>query len=182
MSEGAEVTAVVSRHVKPGRDKDYAEWFGRVLEAIRRFPGYRGVTSVIPGGNDPDARIVVYRFADKASMDAWESSPERKALLSEVEEYATQVYTKATGLETWFALPNTHSVVPPPKWKMVAVTFLAASTISFVEHFVLGPYVGVWPLIVTTVVYTAILVLTLTYFAMPNLSRALKRWLYPAPR
>ncbi len=182
MSETSEVTTVISRHIKPGHDKDYAEWFGRILDEIKKFPGYRGVTVVAPGGTDPDARIVVYRFADKTMMENWESSPERKKLLSEVENYATQIYTKASGLETWFELPNTHSVVAPPKWKMVAVTFLAASIISYVSHLILVPYFGAWPLDATTLVYVAILVLTLTYVAMPNMTRALRRWLYPGPR
>ena len=111
-------------------------------------------------------------------MENWESSPERKKLLSEVEDYSTQVYAKASGLDTWFELPDTLSVVPPPKWKMAAVTLVAASIVSYISHIVLGPYIGSWPLEVATVVYVAVLVLTLTYFAMPNLTRLLKRWLY----
>jgi uncharacterized protein len=182
VSDSTEVTTVISRHVKPGRDKEYSEWFGRILETMRKFPGYRGATVVVPGGTDQDARIIVYRFADNATMENWENSSERKNLLSEMENYAVQTYVKASGLETWFQLPNTHSVVPPPKWKMAAVTLLAASIVSFVSHFILGSYLGSWPLVVTTVIYSAILVLTLTYFAMPNLSRALRRWLYPGPK
>jgi uncharacterized protein len=182
MSEGTEVTTVITRHIKPGHDKEYAGWFGRILEAMKKFPGYRGATVVVPGGTDPDARIVLYRFADKTTMENWENSPERKKLLSEVENYSTQIYTKASGLETWFELPNTHSVVPPPKWKMAAVAFLAASAIAYVSRLILGPYLGTWPLAVTAPFYSAILVLVLTYFAMPNLTRVLKRWLYPGPR
>lgn len=179
--QSGEVTTVVTRHVKPGHDKDYAEWFGRVIQTIKRFPGYRGVTSFVPPGPDKDARIVVYRFADKAAMDGWESSPQRKKLLEEVQNYATQVYSEATGLETWFELPNTHSVVPPPKWKMAAVTFVAATVISYLSRLILGPYVASWPLEITAPIFVAILVLILTYFAMPNLTKVLRRWLYPGP-
>jgi uncharacterized protein len=181
-TESTEVTTVISRHIKPGRDKEYSEWFGRILDTMKKFPGYRGATIVVPAGADQDARIIVYRFADKATMENWENSPERKNLLSEMENYAAQTYVKASGLETWFQLPNTHSVVPPPKWKMAAVTLLAASIVSFVSHFILGSYLGTWPLVVTTIIYTGILVLTLTYFAMPNLTRVLRRWLYPGPK
>jgi len=181
MSEDAEVTTIINRHIKPGHDKDYADWFGRILDTMKKFPGYRGTTAVVPGGRDQDARIVVYRFADKTTMDNWESSPERKKLLSEVDNYATQVYTKASGLETWFELPNTHSVVAPPKWKMAAVTLFAAGVISYISHLILGPYLNAWPLVATVIVYAAILVLTLTYVLMPNLSRLLRRWLYPGP-
>lgn len=179
LSEGSEVTTVVTRHIKPGRDKDYAEWFGRMIQAVKAFPGYRGITSVVPGGSDRDLRIVVYRFADRESMERWEASPERKKLLEEVENYATQVYNKATGLETWFELPNIHSIVPPPKWKMAIVTFFAASIVSYLSHLILGPYVGGLPLEITTLLFTAILVAALTYLLMPNLSRVLRRWLYP---
>jgi len=182
MSQDTEVTTVISRHIRPGREKEYAEWFTRILDTIKKFPGYRGTNVVVPGGMDPDDRIVLYRFDDKTSMENWENSPERKMLLSEVENYATQIYTKATGLETWFELPNSHAVIPPPKWKMTAVAFLAASIISFASHFFLIPYLGAWPLLATTLIYTAILVLILTYFAMPNLTRVLRRWLYPSPR
>jgi hypothetical protein len=177
--ESTEVTTVINRHIKPGHDADYAEWFGRILEVMKKFPGYRGVTVVVPGGSDPDARIILYRFADTASMEKWENSAERNNLLSELDRYSIQVYTKATGLETWFELPNIHSVVPPPKWKMAAVTLLAAGIVSFISHFILGAYLETWPLVVTSIVYSAILVLVLTYFAMPNLTRLLKKWLYP---
>jgi antibiotic biosynthesis monooxygenase (ABM) superfamily enzyme len=180
MSE-TEVTAIINRHIKPGREKEYSDWFGRALETMKKFPGYRGVTAVVPGEADPDARIVLYRFADRTSMDNWEGSPERKKLLAEVENYSTQSYSKASGLETWFVLPNVHSVVAPPKWKMVMVTFVAAGLVSFVSREALGPYVIDWPLELSTALYTAVLVLTLTYLVMPNLTRALRKWLYPHP-
>ena len=177
-----EVTTVVTRHIKPGRDKEYAEWLARMLQTVKKFPGYNGVTIVVPPGTDHDVRVVLYRFADKGSLENWENSPERKGLVSEVDNYATQTFNNASGLETWFQLPNTHSVVPPPKWKMAMVTFLAGSITSFVSHFILGPYLVSWPLVMTTLIFTAILVVTLTYFAMPNLTRTLRRWLYPGPR
>lgn len=182
MSEGAEVTTVINRHIKPGHEKEYADWFGRILDTMKKFPGYRGVTVVVPGEADPDARIILYRFADKTSIENWENSPERKKLLSEVENYATQIYTRASGLETWFELPDTHSVVPPPKWKMTIVVFVAATIVSFISKLVLGPYVADWSLLETSILYSIILVLTLTYFAMPNLTRLLRRWLYSGPR
>jgi uncharacterized protein len=65
---------------------------------------------------------------------------------------------------------------------MTIVTFRAAGVTSFLSRFILGPYLDGWPLVLTTLIFTAILVLTLTYFAMPNLTKALRRWLYPGPR
>ncbi len=103
-----EVTTIVNRRIKKGRELEYANWFGRMSEAIKKAPGFRGVTVLVPGG-DTDLRVVLYRFADVGTMEAWENSPERKELMSEINEYATQVYDKAGGLETWFRIVDVRS-------------------------------------------------------------------------
>lgn len=103
-----EVTTIVNRRIKKGHELEYANWFGRVTEAIKKAPGFRGVTVLVPGG-DSDLRIILYRFADVGTMEAWENSPERKELMSEIEGYATQVYDKAGGLETWFHISDARS-------------------------------------------------------------------------
>jgi len=107
-SNREEVTTIVNRRIKKGHELEYSNWFGRITEAIKKAPGFRGITVLVPG-EDSDSRIVLYRFTDVATMDAWESSPERKELMSEVNEYATQVYDKAGGLETWFHISDARS-------------------------------------------------------------------------
>jgi uncharacterized protein len=181
LTENAEATVIINRRIKPGREKEYADWVGRVLEAMKKFPGYLGVSIVVPQG-DPNGRIVLNRFADPVSMESWKRSPELKKFLSELDEYATQTFTEASGLETWFQPPDKHAIVPPPKWKMFVVTSFASSLISLGTRLVLGPYTVTWPLLVTAPSYVVILVFALTYFAMPNLTRLLRRWLYPASR
>jgi len=173
-----EVTTIANRHIRPGREDDFEDWMERVTKVIRTYPGYRGLTVIEPG-NDPNARYVIYRFADKASMANWEKSEERRKLLEEVEQYASQRFEAATGLETWFALPNVHAMVAPPRWKMMLVTLFAALIVSAITHLVLAPYLNPWPLLLDVLIYTTLLVLVLTYFAMPNLTKLLRRWLYP---
>ena len=107
-SKREEVTTIVNRRIKKGHELEYANWFGRITETIKKAPGFRGITVLVPGG-DSDLRIVLFRFADIPTMEAWESSPERKELMSEVNEYATQVYDKAGGLETWFHISDARS-------------------------------------------------------------------------
>ena len=170
---------VINRRIKPGREKEYAEWVGRIIESMKKFPGYLGVSIVVPSG-DPNARLVLNRFADKTTMDNWKNSPELKKFLSELDNYATQTSVEASGLETWFKPPDMRSIIPPPKWKMFLVSSAAASVISYVSRLILGPYTATWPLVVTAPFYVVILVFTLTYFAMPGLTRLLNRWLYPS--
>jgi len=169
---------MVSRRIKPGREKEYSDWVHRVIAAVNEFPGYRGVTTLAPQGFDSDVRYVIWRFDNQKDLDNWEKSEVRTKFFLEVQNYAEQRYEKATGMETWFSLPDMHRVVAPPRWKMFLVTTLAAFLVSYTARFLLTPYLGAWPLLVTTLFYTALLVGVLTYFAMPQLSRLLRKWLY----
>jgi uncharacterized protein len=115
-------------------------------------------------------------------METWENSRESIKLLEEVNNYSERYHETATGLETWFALPDLKTqiaVTPSPRWKMAIVVFIAAFAISLLSRSILNPFLEQGPLLGNTVIYTAILVASLTYFAMPNLSRLLRRWLYP---
>jgi len=175
-----EATLVVSRRIKQGQEKAYDDWLLRTIVVARGFPGYRGVTTLSPEGIDSDLRFMVWRFENKTALENWEKSDTRNRLVDEGENYSTRHYERATGMETWFKMPNLKSVKAPPKWKMFLVTLLAAYVVSFVARLFLAPYLDSWPLLESNLVYVGILVATLTYFAMPRLSRLLRRWLYPA--
>lgn len=173
------VTRVVDRHIKPGHENEYDKWFGRIRKTMRTFPGYTGASVIIPGG-DPNARIIIYRFADQKSIQKWEDLPERKKLLWEVDKYATQSYSLAKGMETWFQLADTHKTMPnpPPKWKMAFVLFIFATLIGLISHLILTPYLTKYSLFITSPIYSIILVICLTYLVMPSVTEWLKGWLY----
>ena len=144
-----EVTEIISRNIRAGHERDYDDWLRRFMISERQFPGYLGTTIIAPGGNVSSVRYIINRFANQASLDAWENSQESLKLLKEVNKYST--YHRLTGMETWFSLP---------------------------AQYILRLYLGQLPLL-TNILMTIILVLGLTYFAMPLLSRLLRRWLYP---
>ena len=173
------VISLISRSIKPGYEKDYDDWLKRFLEFERKALGYLGTTVVLPGGTNSNRRYIIRRFTDKASMDIWDNSPDVQRLLQEANKYSTRYYETATGLETWFVLPDLKPVLPPPRWKMSIVVFLAAYTISLLSRSILGHLLGEWSLIASSIVFTAILVVSLTYLLLPLLSRLLRRWLYP---
>ena len=66
-----EVTTVICRKLKPGREKDYNDWVRRYLILERKAPGYLGFTMIVPGGSKSPFRYIVRRFADKTTMEAW---------------------------------------------------------------------------------------------------------------
>ena len=151
------------------------------MELERKAPGYLGTTIIIPGGSKSPLRYIIRRFVDKAAMEAWDNSEESLKLIGEANNYSTRHYETSTGLETWFTLPDlkTLSQSPPPRWKMAIVIFFAAYAISSVSRSILNPFIGEWPLLGNAVIYTAILVVSLTYIALPIANRLLQHWLYP---
>lgn len=144
-----------------------------VLAFERRAMGYLGTTVVIPGGTSSNIRYIIRRFTDRASNEIWDNSPDVQKLLYEANRYSTRHYETATGLETWFVLPDLKTVVPP-RWKMAIVVFIAAYTTSLLSRAFLSPVYSEWPLLASTIISTTILVVSLTYFALPVLSRLLR--------
>lgn len=92
--------------------------------------------------------------------------------LKEANDYSTTDYDTSTALETWLTLPDLKALTqsPPPRWKMAIVIFFAAYAISSLSRSILNPFLGQWPMLGNVVVYTAILVVSLTYFALPKKS------------
>ena len=174
-----EATVVVSVRIRPGCEKDYEEWLGRFLILERKVPGYLGTITIMKTGTNSNARHVIHRFKDKVSLEAWENSEDLRKLREESNKYCTPYPQKATGLETWFTVPDMKAIVPPPKWKMAIVTFIGAYCISSLASIVLSPFLALHPLLFD-LFKTITLVIGLTYFAMPLLSRLLRRWLYPS--
>jgi uncharacterized protein len=168
------VTSLISRSIKPGYEKDYDDWLRRFSEFERKALGYLGTTVVLPGGTNSNIRYIIRRFTDKASMDIWDNSPDVQRLLQEANRYSTRHYETATGLETWFMLPNLKPVMPPARWKMAIVVFVAAYTTSMLSRSLLGFLLSDWPLITSTLMYSTILVISLTYLLLPILSRIFK--------
>ena len=175
----SEVTVVVNIKIKPGCEKDYHEWLKRFLVVLeRKVPGYLGTTTIMETSQDSTVRHIIHRFRDKASVDAWESSQELREQTEEVNKYSTPYLQKATGLETWFNIPDLKpNVLPPPKWKMAIVAFIGAYSISSVAAYFLRLLLG-QQMLLFNLFMNIILVVGLTYFAMPLLSRLLRRWLY----
>src|SRR5437764_6315074 len=170
-----EVTTVICRRVRPGHEKDYNDWVRRYLTLERKAPGYLGTTIIIPGGSKSPLRYIIRRFAGKAAMERWDNSEESLRLLKEANDYSTRHYDTSTGLETWFTFPDLKTLrqSPPTRWKMAIVIFFAAYAISSLSRSILNPFLGQWPILGNAVIYTAILVVSLTYFALPKKSDSL---------
>lgn len=180
-SEDPPVTAVASRRVKPGREGEFEEWVSGILGAAGAFPGYLGCEVLRPNDPQDDEYRMVFHFDHGSSLKRWESSAERREWLEKArpllrEKEKVQVLT---GLETWFTLPGRPGEPSPPRYKMVAVTWLAVFPLATVVFMILQPLLGGAPAVFRTLVFTLIMVTTMTYVVMPRMTRLFSFWLYP---
>lgn len=172
------VTVTVARRVVPGYEQEFQEWADGALRAASRFPGYLGGGVLCPPTAGADWHVV-YRFADSASLHAWETSPERAALLRRADDLIeSQREQRTTGLETWFEMPG-RTAPAPPRWKMAVVSVLAVVPIALLLNSVLLPLIDTWPFLVRTVAFGAVFTVLMTWVAMPRMTRWFSRFLYP---
>src|SRR5271170_3181805 len=152
-------TEVIGHQIRPGREKDFDDWLQRTLKLKDQSPGYLGTTVISPSGEESMLRYVVSRFRNQNALVTWRKSPERARLFEEINAYAFPHLDDATGLETYFRPPGRTSFVPPPRWKVTVITLGASCLISLTAHLALDPYLIPWGLMLSTFLFTTILVL-----------------------
>ena len=106
IATGKDVTVIVSREVFPGMEKEYVEWVRNLVSAASEAPGNLGVTTLMPQKGKTGLYHVLVRFKDQKSVDNWESSEVRQSLTSEANKFSRSHRQVATGLETWFIIPD----------------------------------------------------------------------------
>jgi uncharacterized protein len=165
---------VLERRLRPGAEAAFEAWVHRLLESAGSTGTLQG-SSVLRSGGD---FFILLRFASRHDLETWHSSAVVRDHLRRGEELATAADRPLvrSGLETWFTVPGLpQSPMPPPKWKMALVTWLALLP----QVLALGKVVpATWPFPFGAAVSTAIPVVLLTWVLMPRLTRLLQRWLY----
>ncbi|WP_369134766.1 antibiotic biosynthesis monooxygenase [Modestobacter sp. I12A-02662] len=171
------VTVTVARVVRPELQNAFEQWATDVQEVVAAFWGHVGSSLLRPGPGSDEYHLV-YRFADDASLAAWERSPERRGALEEVRRLVEdERVARAVGLETFFAVPPR----PGPAWRswLLTVAVVLAVTTSF--QLVAVPFVGNWPWPLRLVL-SAVYVVTALRVLMPRLSRRYAPWLQGSRR
>jgi antibiotic biosynthesis monooxygenase (ABM) superfamily enzyme len=178
-SSGKSMTVVVSRTVFPGHESDYDEWVKKLVDAAKEARGNTSVTILIPAPGKAGLHHLVLHFKDKDSLHEWEDSYIRQKLSYEADAFSRRSRQEATGLETWFSIPECPELETPPHWKMASVTFLAVYTLSIIIVPLLEKVLKGWNFYVTSIIVATLLVGILTWAVMPVLSRyVFRKWLY----
>ncbi|WP_219923866.1 antibiotic biosynthesis monooxygenase [Nocardioides campestrisoli] len=180
------VTVAVTRHVAPDHEAEMHAWLQAGDSLAQRFPGFLGSGWVRPSPGSTEWHML-YRFADAASLEAWESSPQRRwwldAAAGKVEQSRVE---RRTGIEGWFDEPASTEVAgeqppppAPPRWKQMVVIFLVFFPLSLCTNWAASHLIPDWPLVPRVLVIISVMTPLMTYVFMPWATRKMQWFLQP---
>jgi uncharacterized protein len=164
------MTVVVTRVVRPGKEREFVAWADEVDRTVRRAPGHVGRIRL---HDDEGLNHVVYQFDSPEHLREWEDSPERHELLARGRPFSDERRTTAGGANAWFDVPSGNA---PPTWKQFLLTWAAA----FPTLLVISTLVGLakLPQVLALATSSCVLTALLTWVILPRLTRSTRRWLY----
>ena len=179
MDEQDWVTTVITERIWPDRAAAFERWVDRAHAQVAEADGFRGVDQVRLDEGDAVRYVTVIRFADQASLDAWEASSDRKALVADLGPLgADTMIDRAEGVEMWFSIPPTRSA-NPAWWRQVVVSAPVVFLLILFVSWLLRPLVGDWPFEARLFVEVVGVSMLLTWPVMPFVTKVFRGFLYP---
>lgn len=175
------VTVVISRRVIKGQEAEFERLSSQMTERAARYPGYLGASMFRPASSDDPEYRIIFKFSDDTTLSAWQQSSERAEILEQIEPLLiapSQVET-TSGIINWFTLPGHNPVKPPPKYKMTFVSWLALYPTVTIIFLLFGDLLAQVPLLLRTLLITAVVMVAMSYLLMPRFTRWFAFWLFP---
>jgi uncharacterized protein len=175
------VTICILRRAKLGKEKEFEQLLSNIIASASQFPGHLGTNIFRPIDSDNPEYRIIFKFDQLTNLQRWEESQERQRWMELAQPLTEgdENVEKLTGLETWFTLPTNKAIIPPPRYKMAFITWLAIFSLINVITFLFAPILNALPLLIRTFVLTLTLVLLMTYVVMPQMTKLFSKWLYP---
>ena len=174
------VTVSSTRRVDPGRLAEVTHWVQAGVNLANTYEGFLG-SGWVRAAADSHEWHMLYRFADEASLDAWEASDARAEWLYEGRELVeVSRVERRTGIEGWFDEPQPGVPAAPPRWKQAVTIWLGFFPLSlaftYATFYLVPGWHQLWPL-ATVLITTLCLTPTMTYVLLPLVTRLLHPWL-----
>lgn len=178
------ITVLISRHPCKGKEREFEQALSDTINVALQFPGHLGVTILKPQLNELNVYRILVKFDSVAHYQQWYRSSEAVHwfnVLASLEARPPN-YEVMTGLEAWFTVSNsaTRPIVPPPRYKMALITWLAIFPLIIGINLLFGAWLTQLPMVLRSFVLSITLVLLMTYIVMPRMTRLFARWLYPS--
>ena len=180
------VTVVITRRVKPGCEPAFEKFISGITASAMTFKGHLGTNVFRPSHLKDHEYRIIFKFDRASNLRIWEESECRRQWLARAESLRLEParIRIITGLETWFTLSSPKGLLPPPRYKMATITLLALFPSIQIANLTLAPLLALLPLplLLRSLIITAILVLLMTYILMPRMTKLFAKWLYPKRR
>ena len=182
MLDDAGSSFLVALRVRLADADTCAERLARLNDRLAAAPGFRSLDVIRRDGGLGTDFFVVARFDTMADLEAWCASPDRSALLGDVEALAISDISRQqmAGSNIWFdpvvSLPSPPR--PPLFWKRWLVSFVAVYPALILLVTALAPVTAPLPEALRLLVIAVILTGLTTAFIVPWLTRTLSGWLH----
>ncbi len=174
------VTITITRLVKPGCEAKFEQLISEVSQTANSFPGHLGTNLFRPDANTKSYQII-YKFDCLSNFHQWETSKVRADYYKKIRPLllTDPKIQVLTGLETWFNLPGQGALVPPPRYKMATVSWIAIYPLVILILELLQPILNPLPIPFRAGIITLIAIPSMTYILMPRMTKWFANWLYP---
>jgi hypothetical protein len=184
------VTVIVTRKAKKEKIKEFEEWMDGIIHEAMKFEGHMGVNVIRPTDvlSNPEY-VIIFRFSTYENLTKWEKSEIRNEWLKKSMDVTEgePIVEKQTGLEFWFTPrsgtetknygANASVASIPPRYKMaIVLTGIIFVLINTLIPQIRQATIG-FPVLLSTLVGVAIMVMLMTYVIMPSVTRLLGPWL-----
>lgn len=179
------ITLVITRRAKAGKIREFESWLDGIIHEAMKFEGHMGVNIIRPPAMSNPEYVIILRFDNFENLAKWEKSEIRKKWIENGKDLieGKAKVEKQTGLEFWFTPGSVSASTmvepspPPPRYKMaivvIGIIFVLVSTLlPQVQQAAAG-----LPVLLSTLLGVAIMVLLMTYVIMPSVTRLLRPWL-----
>ena len=178
------VTVSITRRVDPRRVPEVTHWVQDGVNLANAWPVFLG-SGWVRASATSDEWHMLYRFADEATLDAWEQSDERRTWLERGRDMVEdRTVTRRTGIEGWFDAPSAttdlQTPVKPPAWKQSIAIWLGFFPVNLVFTWLIGLAFPGWDALnmaLRVFLTTAILTPIMAYWVLPWVTGMLQPWL-----
>ncbi len=190
------ITVAIERRIDPERAIEATSWMQAGTDLAATFPGFLG-SGWVRAGEGSELWYMLYRFRDIATLERWETSPQRTWWLESGNAFAREVRVeRRTGIEGWFDAAQATGIetrvtqslatgsvavqpVVPPRWKQATTIWLGFFPVNLLATFLLGfiPGFTELPLVLRVLITTLMLTPIMAYWVLPAVTRLLRGWL-----
>ncbi|QGJ68863.1 Antibiotic biosynthesis monooxygenase [Planctomycetales bacterium 10988] len=159
-----------------GKEAEFEAALKRFLQRSFDHEATTGAFLLRPAPSNPRREYGVLRsFLSEEDSKEFYNSELFQEWQTEIRELVEQEpdVRRLHGLEAFFR--GQHH--PPPRWKMALVTWVGVFPSIYIWSLLLRSPLSGYPQIVTMFVLTVVMVITLTWFVMPILTRLARPWL-----